>query len=291
MQRLVQRYAPPALARAGKRIGVVPRYWAQSALARLGRKLHGHRHDSPLVFIAGLPKSGTSWLEGMVADVPGFQPVMIPDVAAYEMARGESHRYDLPPDFVRRFRGKLAVCKMHVRASHHNVRILHQGGVRYVVLYRDVRDVAVSHYHYVRRTPWHPEHEKYGALELREGLELFRDELLPDFTAWIRDWRELRDPGLGIELRYEEMVEDPESALGRVVEHFGLGVSPEGVREIVRDHSFQRLSGGRAPGQESRTSFFRKGTPGDWRNHFDDTLRREYWEVFRTVAEEVGYRF
>ncbi len=30
--------------------------------------------------------------------------------------------------------------------------------VKYVIMYRDLRDVAVSHYYYAKQTPWHPEY-------------------------------------------------------------------------------------------------------------------------------------
>jgi len=38
---------------------------------------------------------------------------------------------------------------------------------------------------------------------------------------------------------------------------------------IVYEHRFDKLAGGREAGKEDVQSHYRKGTPGDWRNHFD----------------------
>jgi len=43
--------------------------------------------------------------------------------------------------------------------------------------------------------------------------------------------------------------------------------------------SFERLSGGRKPGEEDQSSFFRKGEPGDWRHHFSAADNAMFIEV------------
>ena len=52
-------------------------------------------------------------------------------------------------------------------------------------------------------------------------------------------------------------------------------VDDEGLQRAIDRFSFERMTG-RATGDESRTEFIRKGTVGDWRNHFS----REAGEVF-----------
>ena len=41
------------------------------------------------------------------------------------------------------------------------------------------------------------------------------------------------------------------------------------VRRCLDETSFEKLSGGRGPGEEDRSSLFRKGVLGDWQKHFD----------------------
>jgi hypothetical protein len=282
-------YLPPLLARAVKRIAVYPRYALQARTCREGFRRHGKQYRQRVLFIAGLPKSGTTWLKKMLSSYPGFCEILIPDVAAYELATGGSHDYDLPDDMFSRFRDMLVVTKMHVHGSPHNVSLLQAAGVRYVVLYRDLRDVAVSHFFYVRQTPWHPEYPVYAKLSVQEGLAAFAERTLLAHADWVRSWHENRDPEMSIELRYEQMLADTTSVMTRVAEHFELDSSPEKIARIVETHSFRRLSKGRGRGQESEQSFFRKGVTGDWKNYFTPELEETYKRRIGDFLIEFGY--
>jgi hypothetical protein len=265
------------------------RYLTQRRACHRGFQQIDEHYSQELLFIAGLPKSGTTWLEKMLTSYPGFNNLLIPEATAYELANGGSHDYDLPEDMFSRFEDMLVVTKMHVHGSPHNARLLHEASVKYVVLYRDLRDVAVSHYFYVRQTPWHPEYPIYKNLSVEEGLATFADRLLLPFANWVRSWHQNRDPDLSLVLRYEEMLADTVGVMTHVAEHFGLDSSPETVTEIVEAHSFENLSGGRSQGEESKNSFFRKGKSGDWRNHFTPELRERYKEIIGDFLIEFGY--
>ncbi len=215
LERLTKSFLPPPFARTAKRVAVYPRYMAQARACREGFQHFGDRYPQKVLFIAGLPKSGTTWLERMLSSYPGFHDLLIPDVAAYELATGGSHDYDLPRDMFVRFKNMLVVTKMHVHGSPHNVALLHTASVKYVVLYRDLRDVALSHYFYVRQTPWHPEYPLYATLGVSDALLTFADQLLLPFIDWIRSWRQHGDPEMSLVLSYEEMLADTERARGR----------------------------------------------------------------------------
>lgn len=58
---------------------------------------------------------------------------------------------------------------------------------------------------------------------------------------------------------------------------------------IVHDHRFTKLAGGRSRGEEDRRSHYRSGLPGDWRNHFDHDLLREFKDRFGDVVLKLGY--
>jgi hypothetical protein len=289
LENLAKRYLPMPLAQTAKRLVVYPRYYAQARACSAGYRQFGDRYSQHVLFVAGLPKSGTTWLERMISSYPGFHELLIPDVAAHELATGGSHDYDLPDDIFSRFRNMLVLTKMHVYGSPHNVRLLREAGVRYAVLFRDLRDVAISHFYYVRQTPWHPECRIYGGLSLSEGLAVFAERTLPAYVEWVRSWHENIDPNGGIIIRYEQMLEDATGVLTRLARHFELDDDPKTVASIVDAHSFKRLSAGRTQGQESDRSFFRKGVAGDWKNHFTDELREIYKRIIGDYLVEFGY--
>jgi hypothetical protein len=282
-------YLPPAVARVARYVGVYARYLIQAQVCRQGFKEFGRLHPQKILFIAGLPKSGSTWLKKMVSSYPGFHGLLIPEASVYDLETGGAHDYDLPNDTFSRFKDMLVVTKMHAPGSSHNVQLLHSADIKYVVLYRDLRDVAVSYFFYVRKTPWHSEYPIYSELSVREGLKKFADRTLLAYANWIRMWHKNRDPEMAIEVQYEQMLSDTVRVMINIARHFELDSSPETVSDIVEAHSFQRLSGGRSRGKESQDSFFRKGVSGDWKNHFDPGLKELYKELIGDFLIEFGY--
>lgn len=287
LEHLARRWLPPTGARLAKRATVYPRYRNQLRLCRRGFQVHGDKYAEPVLFIAGLPKSGTTWLERMVSIYPGYHELLIPDVAAYELRTGGSHDYDLPRGMFDRFQNALVLTKMHVHGSTRNVKELQDAGVPYVILFRDLRDVAVSNYHYIRRTPWHPEYPVYRAVDLHEGLILFAERTLDAYVAWILSWIENHDPERSIIVRYEDLLMDTTGEMTRVSRLFKLDHAPDTIKSVVDANSFIRLSEGRTVGEESTNSFFRKGVVGDWENHFTDELRTRYERHMEALPNSV----
>ncbi|MFG0300216.1 MAG: sulfotransferase domain-containing protein [Phycisphaerales bacterium JB047] len=289
LEHLTKACLPPAGARLAKRMSVGTRYRSQLAACRAGYRDFGDRYPQTTLFVAGLPKSGTTWLEKMIASYEGFHELMIPEVARYEMRTGGSHDYDLPTDMFERFNDALVLTKMHVHGSEHNASLLKRAGVRYVVLFRDLRDVAVSNYFYVRNTPWHPEHTIYKNTELSDGLRLFAERTLKDYSDWIYSWDRNRDPERSVVVRYEDLLADDAGVLREIAKLFELDASDETVERITKANSFDAMSGGRSQGQANESAFARKGVAGDWQNHFNDELKTLYKDVIGQTLMDFGY--
>ena len=58
---------------------------------------------------------------------------------------------------------------------------------------------------------------------------------------------------------------------------------------IVHRHRFSRLAGGRRPGDENAHSHYRKGVPGDWRNHFEAVHVERFKRSYNDVLLRLGY--
>lgn len=275
---------PRPLGVAVKWAMVYPRYRAQLAGARRGFRESGDRYPYPLLFVAGLPKSGSTWLEQMVASQAGYREVLIPEANFAELRGEPGHCFELPGGCFERLRGALVLTKMHCPGSPGNVAVLREAGLPYVILYRDPRDVAVSYVHYVRNTPWHLDHAALRDLGSADALRHFLRVRLPEFARWMRSWRDHRDPGKSLMLSYEEMLANPEDALRRVFALFGLPSDEATVRGIVERNRFEASQ---ASGQGG--AFFRKGVAGDWRNHFDEELKREFLAQDGDLLVEFGY--
>lgn len=279
----VGRRLPAALARALKRLAVQARYRHGARRCREGFERFGASYPQSILFAAALPKSGSTWLAGMLAAFPGFSRLLIPDVTAHELRAGGSHDYELPEDVFRRMRGMLVVAKMHIPGSSHNISLLCQHDLRHVVLYRDLRDVAVSYTHYVRQTPWHPHYPRYRQLSIAQGLERFSRDLLPAYVAWVDQWHAQADGERTLIVRYEALLAETQDVMRRIALHFGLESAEDRLASIVARHRFERLQTRYGP------RFYRKGEVGDWRHHFTPALVEIYKESAGEFLVTYGY--
>jgi hypothetical protein len=90
------------------------------------------------------------------------------------------------------------------------------------------------------------------------------------------------------EARYEDLLENPEGELGRLLEFLGAGASKQIVNRCVGAATFEKLSGGRKRGQED-ASFFRKGVAGDWKNVFTEKNKQEFKAAAGDLLVRMGY--
>jgi hypothetical protein len=180
---------------------------------------------------------------------------------------------------------------------------------------RDPRDILVSAYFsHLNSHPtdgWSALEEHRRSLQEcseEEGLALeldFIDDVFEALTSWDYDRPEM------FELKMEHLVGNAYEGLMDVFIHLGL-VDPEeqpldrqlelaSRREpgrtlqrfellaIVHDHRFAKKSGGRAAGQEDRTSHYRKGKAGDWRNHFTPAVATAFAERHGELLIRLEY--
>lgn len=285
----VARKLPPWATRIGKRVAVYARAKEQLNACRKGFKEHGNKYPQPILFIAGLPKSGSTWIEKMVSSYEGYHEYLLPAIAKHELATGGSHDFEMPSNMFDHLQRALVLTKMHCHGSLNNVNVLERSGINYVVLHRDLRDVAVSYHFYVQNTPWHPEHKFHTQATIEEGLHVFAERMLPGYVQWVESWTDNANPEQSIQLKYEEMLENPVEGMTRIATLFELDNSKSTIESIVDAYSFKKMSGGRTRGESSTTAFARKGVAGDWVNHFTPSLREAYGKQLADFLVRHGY--
>ena len=202
--------------------------------------------------------------------------------------------------------------------------------LRGVHLVRDPRDVIVSgyfshlHSHSTRDWPELVAHrEKLQSLSKEDGLLLEMDFSAPYLRA-MEDW----DYGNVemLELRFEELIEEPYKVLHRAFTHWGMLaedairsdrfipriktavnrtwrngqgplpfrfanqlVSEARLREVAAQCGFDSKAAGRTPGVEDTTSHYRKGIHGDWKNHFNACHLDRFEQKFPGLLAKLGY--
>jgi hypothetical protein len=163
---------------------------------------------------------------------------------------------------------------------------------RFVIL-RDLRDTLVSAYFSIKIS--HPDFQVDAVNRLREylrttdreeGMLRVLDEWLPLQAEIQRSWLESGEPCI----RYEDLLVDPEPILGNtLLRRCELGVPRTELRAALETASFERLSGGRSPGEEDVYNHYRKGVAGDWHNHFTPRLVEEFKAAYGDLLIAAGH--
>lgn len=218
------------------------------------------------------PKSGGSWFAQMLA-----QALNIPNP-----------------------RNRLPMLRSSMMHGHY-LRPLGMKNV--VIVWRDGRDVMVSHYHHLvsqnefasksaqSHTRKSIQTDDPGNIHanLARFIELSAEGKIHPWFSWSQFYRAWHNQtSVAAELRYETLLTDSSSELFRVQEILGGLKSKEECISIAEQFSFQRQAN-RKPGEENNKSFLRKGIAGDWKNVFG----REAAEVFQhyhgDALIELGY--
>ncbi len=245
---------------------------------------------------AALDDVAGSWMKGVNAEHGlriarrGMIEALMRDAASRSGKRGFRVVLDKSAYAYSRFAGRLY--ELFPEAS-------------FIDIVRDGRDAAVSDVFMIlaKGLGTHfPEHNREHIERARAFHVVGRGERVPLFNEWLlrrsaREWAEaitgssIAGDCFGhryMRFRYEELLADP-SSIRRALTVLAVDDSETAVQHCVAAASFKALSGGRAPGQEDRSHFFRKGVAGDWKNHFREEDRAIFKDEAGQGLIELGY--
>ncbi len=90
-------------------------------------------------------------------------------------------------------------------------------------------------------------------------------------------------------MKYEDLLFDPEPIMQRLLQKLSVNSDSAVVQSMVSRNSFERMSGGRKPGEEDPNSFFRKGVASDWKNHLSPVEVQTFGSYADPVLKTFGY--
>jgi hypothetical protein len=156
---------------------------------------------------------------------------------------------------------------------------------KFIQIIRDGRDCAVSAWFHNLRVNPHWVMSEFGS------VDAFACKYAGHWAANLAAAQDFADahPDHVRQIRYEELVADTPSVLAGLFGFLGVAASMVTAQRCVAEASFVRLSGGRNPGDEDRRSFFRKGIPGDWRNHLGAETNARFVKAAGSWLRRFGY--
>lgn len=261
----------------------------------------GHPSDLP-VFVVGMPRSGTTLVEQILAGHSrihgagelGTIPRVIAGLERWERHTGSGRGYpdcvdDLDPGVIRGIaEGILQELREYapdadrvVDKLPHNfenlgvIRLLFPRA-KVISVRRDPRDVAISNYftNYAR---------KHAGMGFAYDLEWIGEQLA-DHNLLMAHWQRIWPEGI-LEIRYEDLIDDPETGARRMLDHLGLGWEPQ-VLDFTR---VDRLVNTASAWQVRQPLY--AGSKGRWkryRRHLKRLIaaanRRITWEPIEMVT-------
>ncbi|MEH6372863.1 sulfotransferase domain-containing protein [Streptomyces sp. KLMMK] len=171
------------------------------------------------------------------------------------------------------------------------------GTVSYLVVFRDLRDVALSYHHHMRRTGVHgplPSDPRAFWRALFSGEPMGRGGAvhLERFTSHMLSWWELRHESGVFLLHYQNLLDDLEGQMRHVATCLGLDLPEEAWPELVAACRFEAMradSTHLAPvareaqgGAESGAWFFHRGVSGQWQ----ETITAEDVKLYEQAVRD-----
>ena len=248
--------------------------------------------DWPALLGISFPKSGTHLLDQILLGFGRVAPFSRRLHSFYAEYEGESGRRRPTAQALRWLEslGPGDIASAHLFADPRVVdRVTSPAFVPYFI-YRDPRDVAVSHVFYVTEMePDHVHHDYYRALpdfdaRLRVSI-LGRPDAnveFPDIAARFAPYLGWLDQPTVKKIRFEDLIQDRAAALAGIRDHFLARVPLQVDRDRLRDSLEASIEPGRSP-------TFRSGKTGEWVKYFTPEHRRLFKDVSGDLLIALGY--
>jgi hypothetical protein len=248
--------------------------------------------NAPIIFGNAMPKSGSHLLTQILGGLISLGPFVNPGFPPVN--RSESNQPLSSENIVHNLKrmkyGDIRYGYIHAEEPY--LSILTNNNRATIFLYRDPRDLLVSHVFYATEMyKGHGMHQYYtkvlSSMEERinaaiqgvvePGYEL--PSVVKRFEYYL-GW--LSQPEI-LSLKFENLILDRDTTLGRLLEF----LETRGFSANIERKTAINLLGKSVEPQKSGT--FRKGIPGGWREYFSEANKSMFKQVVGDLLIKLGY--
>ncbi|ELU18414.1 hypothetical protein CAPTEDRAFT_181778 [Capitella teleta] len=250
------------------------------------------------VLIATHPRSGTA----RIVEIAWLLMNDIDVKKAKEVAQGGRHLFlDLcDPTFKSIFGKPLPPVKIPLAKTHLPVEAMEKHvkrNTKIIVGFRNPKDNLVSIYHFYRSN------RDLGSFKgtFSEFFQLVKDKhvMYGDVFDCNLGWWSIRDRPNTMYVNFEDLTEDPVKEVRRMAEFLGKEVTDEDIIKIVEWTTFGNMREEKSTNYEAIkhildfkiSPYMRKGTVGDWKNHFTEEESKYIDEQYEKLCVPVGLKF
>lgn len=157
-------------------------------------------------------------------------------------------------------------------------------------IYRDPRDVVVSHVYYVTdMEKKHIHHNYYQSMpdfDTRLTISILgRPEIkteFPHISGRFTPYLGWLDQSAVLKIRFEDLVHDRPGTLNRIIDHFLARVPLQTPRNLLLEKLELSINPRKSP-------TFRSGKTGEWKNYFTDKHKKIFKQVAGDLLIRLGY--
>jgi hypothetical protein len=248
--------------------------------------------DLPILLGISFPKSGTHLLDQILLGFSNVAPYAKRLHSFYAEYEGESGRKRTSEQAIT-WLDSLRPCDVasaHLFAHPEAVsRVCSQKFAPYFI-FRDPRDVVVSHVFYVTdMEARHVHHNYYQSLpDFNARLKVSilgrpdSEAEFPDITgrfAPYMDW--LNHPEV-LTIHFEDLIHERAATLTRIMEHLLTRIPLSAPRQLILDSLETSINPKKSP-------TFRSGKTGEWKKHFTEENKKIFKEVAGGLLVKLGY--
>lgn len=251
----------------------------------------GNLRRAPRVFGNAMPKSGSHLLTQVLHGLTELGPFVDP---GFPPVNRDEANQPLPEERIfqgiyRMLPGDIRYGYIHAKEPY--LSLLTQPEQATIFIYRDPRDMLVSHVFYATDLyEGHGMNRYYAQLDSMEARLNAAIEGVADPKFYLSNIRERYDSYLGwlgqpdiFCLRFEDLILEREVALARL-----LGFLEVRGFDLTTPHeqAIETLKAGIVP---KKSGTFRKGQPGNWREHFTEDNKVRFKDVAGDLLVRLGY--
>lgn len=249
-------------------------------------------NDWPVLLGISFPKSGTHLLDQILLGFSRVAPFSRRLHSFYAEYEGKSGRKRSPKQAIRWVESlrPLDIASAHLFARQEVIaRVCTSAFVPYFI-FRDPRDVAVSHVFYVTdMEPDHVHHTYYQSLTDFEAR--LKASILgrPDAEVEFPNIAERFAPYLGwleqpsvMKIHFEDLVLNRAGTLSRVSDHFLARIPLQVDRSLLLASLESSINPDKSP-------TFRSGKSGEWKKYFTEEHKKIFKEVAGDLLVRLGY--
>jgi hypothetical protein len=246
----------------------------------------------PILLGISFPKSGTHLLDQILLGFNRVAPFSRRLHSFYAEYEAESGRKRAPAqaltwlDSLR----PLDVASAHLFARPDEVACITSSAFVSYFIFRDPRDVVVSHVFYVTEMEArHVHHDYYASLpdfDSRLTISILgRPDAgveFPDIAARFAPYLGWLDQPSVLKIHFEDLINARTAMLNRILDHFLARVPLESPRQLTLESLESSINPSRSP-------TFRLGKTGEWKKHFTANHKKIFKDVAGDLLVRLGY--